>query len=207
MATTPIAPATMTRNITRIFRTATAEEVQAGADWYADARNVAESLAFAHGTSVEVAAGVIAALSPLNSWGNNVNLAARLIAAGGLSAGYLKANLAKANAILGGADILPTLSGLKVQNFYTGIITAGREGVCIDRHAYCIAVNDRSVSNNVPKLSPTRYAEISAAYVRAARILSREYEMIITPAQVQSVTWTLWRRMWWSEGAFDGIAA
>lgn len=197
----------LTRNITRVFRKASAEEIQAGADWYADARRIAEGFAEAYDVTPEIAAGVIAALSPLNSWGNNVNLAARFLAAGGLDAGYLKANLAKARLILNGADILPTLSGLKVQNFFRGIVSAGVEGVCIDRHAYCLAVNDRSVSNDVPKLSPKRYAEIADAYVRAARILSREYEMTITPAQVQSVTWTLWRRMWWSEGAFDGVAA
>lgn len=196
----------LTRNITKVFRSATAEEIQAGADWYADAYTIAEALAARYDVSVSTAAGVIAALSPLNSWGNNINLATRFIAAGGLDAGYLKANLAKARAILAGADVLTTLSGLKVQNFYLGIITRGAEGVCVDRHAYCLAVNDRSVTNSVPKLSPKRYAEIADAYVRAARILSREYDMRITPAQVQSVTWTLWRRMWWSEGAFDGIA-
>lgn len=197
----------LTRNITKVFRSATAEEIQAGADWYADAYTIAEALATRYDVPVSTAAGVIAALSPLNSWGANINLATRFIAAGGLDAGYLKANLAKARAILAGADVLTTLSGLKVQNFYLGIITRGAEGVCVDRHAYCLAMNDRSVSNSVPKLSPKRYAEIADAYVRAARILSREYDMRITPAQVQSVTWTLWRRMWWSEGAFDGIAA
>jgi hypothetical protein len=202
-----MAPATLTRNITAVFRSATADEIQAGIDWYADARRIAEVFAERYAVSVEIAAGVIAALSPLNSWGNNVNLAARFLAAGGLDAGYLKANLAKARAILGGAPILPTLSGLKVQNFYTSIITAGADGVCVDRHAYCLAVNDRSVTNAVPKLSPTRYAELADAYRRAARILAREYDLPLTPAVVQSVTWVAWRRRFWAAGAFDGIAA
>lgn len=192
------------RNITRVFRTATPEEVQAGADWYADARRIAGVYAERYGVTVEVAAGVIAALSPLNSWGNNLNLAARFLEAGGLDAGYLKANLAKARAILAGAPILPTLSGLKVSNFYLSIVSGGQSGVCIDRHAYALAANDRAASNEIPSLSPKRYAEYVDAYTRAAKILSRESGTTITPAQVQSVTWTLWRRMWWAEGAFDG---
>lgn len=197
-----IAPST--RNVTRIFREATAEQVQAGMDWYADARRIAGVFADRYGVTVEIAAGVIAALSPLNSWGANLNLAARFLDAGGLDAGYLKANLAKARAILAGAEIESTLSGLKVTNFYRSIVSAGREGVCIDRHAYCLATNDRAVSNDVPSLSPKRYAELVECYVRAAKILSRELGEAITPAVVQSVTWTVWRNKWWSAGAFDG---
>lgn len=194
-----------TRNVTRIFREATPEQIQSGMDWYADARRIADTFADRHNLSVEIVAGVIAALSPLNSWGNNVNLTSRFLAAGGLDSGYLGANLAKACAILAGAPIEKTLSGLKVTNFYRSIISAGAEGVCIDRHAYSLAVNDRSVSNNIPSLSPKRYAEVVETYVRAARILSRELETPITPAVVQSVTWTVWRNKWWNAGAFDAM--
>lgn len=197
-----IAPST--RNVTRIFREASAEQIQAGMDWYADANRIARVYAERYEVSVEVAAGVIAALSPLNSWGNNLNLAARFLEAGGLDAGYLRANLAKARAILAGEAIEPTLSGLKVVNFYRSIISAGAEGVCIDRHAYCLATNDRASSNDIPSLSPKRYAELVECYVRAAKILSREMGQAITPAVVQSVTWTVWRNKWWSAGAFDG---
>lgn len=193
-----------TRNVTRIFREATPEQIEAGIDWYADARRIAGVFAEQYDVSVEVAAGVIAALSPLNSWGNNINLAGRFLAAGGLDAGYLRANLSKARMILAGAAIKPTLSGLKTQNFFDSIVSAGADGVCIDRHAYCLAVNDRSVSNDVPSLSPKRYAEVVECYVKAARILSRELGQDITPAVVQSVTWTVWRQKFWSAGAFDG---
>lgn len=196
-----------TRNITRLIRAASPEEIQAGADWYADARRFSDMYAERYNVTPEVAAGVIAALSPLNGWGANLNLAARFLEAGGLHAGYLGAQLTKARAILAGAPIERTLSGLKTVNFYTSIITSGREGVTIDRHAIALAINDRSISNNAPKLSAKRYAEFVEVYVRAAKIISRELETPITPAQAQSVSWVQWRRMWWSEGAFDGIAA
>lgn len=192
------------RNITAVFRSATPEQIQAGFDWYADARRIAGVFSERYEVSVEVAAGVIAALSPLNSWGNNINLAGRFLAAGGLDAGYLKANLAKARAILAGAPVEPTLSGLKVTNFYRSILSEGAEGICIDRHAYALAVNDRSVSNDIPSLSPKRYAEVSDCYARAAKILAREYGMPLTPAVVQSITWVVWRARFWAAGAFDG---
>ena len=192
------------RNITRVFREATPEEVQAGIDWYADAYRIAGIFADRYEVTREVAAGVIAALSPLNSWGNNLNLAARFLEAGGLDAGYLKANLAKARAILAGAPIEATLSGLKVVNFYRSIVSEGREGICLDRHAISLAHNDRSMSNDVPSLSPKRYAELAEQYARAAKIVSRELGQTITPAVCQAITWKTWRNKWWSAGAFDG---
>lgn len=193
-----------TANITRLFRTATPEQIIAGADWYSDAYEIAAALGVKNGVSTAVAAGVIAALSPLNSWGNNVNLAARFLAAGGLDNGYLKGGLAKAKRILAGADITATLNGEKTQNFYLSILTSGKHGVCIDRHAYALASN---VRGETPNLKGARYAEIVECYTRAAKILSREYGEKITPAQVQSVTWTLWRSKFWAEGAFDSIDA
>lgn len=192
-----------TRNITAVFRSADADLIAEGIAWYADARLIADALASRYDVTLEVSAGVLAALSPLNSWGNNVNLGARMLASGGtLESGYLKANLAKARRIIAEGNI-SALGGLKVNNFYTSIITGGQEGVTIDRHAYCLAFNDRSMTQKVPSLTPTRYAEIAERYVRAARILSREYGMPLTPAIVQAVTWVVWRRRYWGAGAFD----
>lgn len=192
-----------TRNITSVFRSADAELIAEGIAWYSDARLIADALAAKHSLPVHVTAGVLAALSPLNSWGNNVNLAARMLASGGtLDRGYLSANLAKARRIMAEGTI-DALGGLKVNNFYLSIISGGAEGVTIDRHAYCLAHNDRSVSNDVPKLSPKRYAEIADKYKRAALILSREYGMPLSPAVVQAVTWVVWRRRYWGAGAFD----
>jgi hypothetical protein len=198
-----MAKAPSTRNITKVFREATPDQIQSGMDWYADAHRIAGILAERYGVTLEVAAGVIAALSPLNSWGSNVSLAARFLEAGGLEAGYLKANLAKARAILAGADIVPTLSGLKVTNFYRSIVSKGADGLCVDRHAAALALNDRSISNDMPKLTPKRYDEFVAAYARAAKIVSRELGTEVTPAVVQSVTWVVWRAKFWSAGAFD----
>lgn len=194
-----------TRNVTRVFRLATPEQVSGALDWYADAHRVATALAARNNVSVEVAAGVIAALSPLNSWGANVNLAARFLEAGGLTSGYLKLGLAKAARILAGDDILSTLSGDKVKAFYLCILHSGAtDGVCVDRHAYDIATGHRHAEGTRPSLKGKRYDAVADTYVRAARILSREVGYTIHAAQVQSVTWVAWRARYWAAGAFDG---
>lgn len=196
------------RNITRLFRTATPEQIQSGADWYADAHRIAVGFSPLYSVTYEQAAGVIAATSPLQSWGANVNLAARILEANALGetlrSGYLSVGLDKAARILAGEDIETVLNGDKITNFYRGILTSGREGVCIDRHSWSLAVNHRYPEGTIPNLKGKRYALAVEAHVKAAKILSKEYNMEITPAQTQAVCWILWRRLWWSEGAFDG---
>lgn len=197
----------LTRNVTSVFRSATDAQVERGMRWYADAHIIAASLADAHGITADAAAGIIAALSPLQSWGANVNLAARLIAAGGLTSGYLTNGLNKANAILAGASPVDLLTSNKVRAFYYGIREAGQtDMVCVDRHAYSLAVSTRFTGDAMPTLTGKRYAATAAVYVRAADILSGERGERIHPAQVQAVTWVAWRARYWAEGAFDSHA-
>lgn len=196
MATDTFTPAT--RNVTRIFRAASDSHVERGMRWYADAREVASALAVRNNVSVEVATGVIAATSPLNSWGANVNLSARLLAAGGLDSGYLSIGLAKANAIVrDGVDPLDVLTSDKVKNFYLSILSGGDDGVCIDRHAYSLAVNHRFAEGKIPSLTGKRYAATADTYRRAGDILG------VAAARVQAVTWLAWRARFWAEGAWD----
>lgn len=192
------------QHITRLFRTATPEQVEAGAEWYADAYKIADAFATKYDVTIPQAAGVIAALSPLNSWGANVSLAARFLS-GTRHSGYLSVGLTKARNILAGYDILETLKSDKISNFYRSILSSGThpDAVTVDRHAYDIAVNVRHNDETRPSIGKGRYREVVACYVRAAQILSKEYEMAISPAQVQSVTWVLHRAKFWAEGAWD----
>lgn len=193
-----------TRNVTALFRKASLSEVQAGRAWYAEAHAAAVRMSGAHGVSVSVAAGVLAATSPLNSWGANVRLADAVLAAGGTKAdGYLGLGLRKANAIIAGADVESTLNGTKTINFYRSILTEGREGVTIDRHSWSVAVNFRYEGGVIPSLSDKRYESAAECYRRAARILSAEYGMELSPAVVQAVTWVQWRNKFWAAGAWD----
>lgn len=196
-------PAPLTRNVTTLFRSADADLTRAGLTWYADAHNHALAIAGAHNISTDAAAGIIAALSPMNSWGSNIRLATRFVEAGGLTSGYLGANLRKAQRILDGEDPRAVLTSHKVSAFFECIVANGEtDAVCIDRHAIDLATKTRHTDATRPRLTPTRYAEFADTYRRAARILTRE-GMAVSAAQVQAVTWVAWRRLWWSEGAFD----
>lgn len=196
--TNTTAPAPSASHVLDVYKSATPEQIESGLAWYADALKIADALAAKYGVAPRVAAGIIAALSPMNSWGANLNLAARFLDAGGLHSGYLGGGLAKARAILAGEHPLDVLTSDKVQNFYLCIVSAGLDvdAVCVDRHAYSIAVNERTVE--VPGLSAKRYNALANVYREAASALG------IAPAQVQAVTWVAWRSRYWSDGAWDG---
>lgn len=195
----------LTANVVSVFYTAAPEQRAAGFDWYADAYATAQEFAVAYNVTPEVAAGVIAATSPLNSWAANVAIARRMLASKGtLNSGYLGAGLLKARQIMAGANILATLKSEKISAFYACIVSNGQtDEVCIDRHAYDIAVNTRNTDTTRPQLKGKRYAAIADAYREAARVISHESGAEITPAQVQAITWVAWRRRYWAEGAFD----
>lgn len=196
------------RNITRVFRSADAYQIDSAAQWYSDAYETASAFAAKHSLSVETCAAVIAVLSPMNSWGNNINLAARILSQGGhATGGGLPANVAKANRLILGESPESVVGGQKVTNFYRSIVTRGAEGLTVDRHAYDIAVNVRNSDATRPGISKGLYGQITGMYERAAKILSKEYGQTFTPGQIQSVTWMVHRAKYWAAGAWDGHAA
>lgn len=193
-------------NIKSVYFDADSAQLVDGSNWYSDAANLARSLSNNSRYSVAQTAGVIAALSPNTGWGQNVRLAIRMIESEGkMRGGALGANIAKASAILDTefeheiAAILFGKNANKVLAFWRGIMADGKtEEVCIDRHAFCIAVNSREMTNDIPDLTKNRYAAIAAAYREAA------IGTPFTAAQVQAITWVVWRNRHWSKGAFDG---
>lgn len=195
MSTTTLTPEAMADNILSVFENVDLADASAGVEWYAEARAICEELAAESGYSVDQVAGVIAATSPLNEWGQNVRLATRIIRAGGLTEGYLSLGLRKCDAILAGADIESTLNGQKIVNFYLSIRSAGAEGVCIDRHAHDIAAGRRFADAERPSIGKGLYSAMAAAYITAAERLQSE-GLAISPAELQSVTWEAWRTEW-----------
>jgi hypothetical protein len=155
--------------------------------WYDDAHNVARNLG---GNRFHRAAGVIAALSPMNGWENNKRKAAQLYAqkGDGTNCGLLR-NVAKAVAIYNGEDALDILGGDKVRAFYATIVDpSGDHEPVIDRHAFDIAVG--MVTNDAARSALSRkgeYQRFSDVY-RAAAV-----KVGIGPSQLQAVTWMQWR--------------
>lgn len=168
--------------------------------------------------AIEKAAGVIASLSPMLAWRKNVEYAElayltyaqmqqeaslrglteevrEAIFAGVIPC--LKSNARKAYRILNGEHPEEVLGGPKVRAFYFTIANPfDPRAVVIDRHAAAIAVNKPLVDAEIGKLLGRKaaYDSLSELYRRAARIISRELRETWTPAQVQAVTWTYWRR-------------
>lgn len=187
-------------NILAVYNAATAADLREGLAWYQTAHNWCVTQAGSRRPHlVKRNAGIVAALSPLNGWGNNKRKAAELISKRGritVEKGKpngigLGANVAKAIAIYNGAEPLDVLKGDKVRAFYRTILDPqGDIDPVIDRHAFDIAVGERTDEKRRGALSRKGvYAEFAHAYREAAKIAG------IGSAQMQAVTWIAWRNI------------
>lgn len=188
-------------NILAVLQLASLTERMEGLAWYATAEAICSELAAKHSISDELAAGVVAALSPRNKWERNIQDADALITAfrfgGREQAEQTKVctfdkNKDKAIRILEEASadssVLLILSGPKLKEFYSCI--RGIDGeVCIDGHAYCIWAGERTGLKDVPAIGVKLRRQIKADYAAAAAKVN------LTPAQLQAVTWVAWRRL------------
>ena len=175
---------TYTDNIRSVYSLATADERMEGMQWYVSAYALACELT---PDNPEAGAGIIAALSPMTSWPENIKKARILVETGTVYG--LTANTVKAQRILAGEnprDVLP--KGKKTYAFFCNIIGENSlETVTIDRHAYDIARFEVSTDNN-RRIGVKVYREMAQAYLDVANTLG------ITGAQLQAITWVVWRR-------------
>lgn len=179
-------------NIRAAYADATPDDLAQGLAWYREAHRFARDVAANGGTlTVTRAAGVIAALSPMQGYAQNITLARKLAAhhaAGGLQpmSGYgLTRNTAKAWRILCGERPLDVLSGPKVRAFYRNI-TGCKTSVTVDRWAVRIALADPTHSGLVPK---GEYEPIAQAFRDVAA------ELGVTARDLQAATWVAYRRL------------
>lgn len=172
-------------NIISIWSVATDDEFREGAQWYEQAHQTARMLADGN---VKVGAGLLAALSPQTAWWLNVELACDAFEAGRASR-HTGDSTSKANKILAGldpADVLPM--SRKTGQFYRCILDPDdSEAVCIDRHAYDIAVGIPLGDWNRGLSAHGRYKLIADCYREAARRLEQ------LPSTIQAVCWVAWR--------------
>lgn len=200
--------------VLQVFRSATAEDVTEGREWYARARAVACELADTLDGDVARAAAVLAVLSPLTPWSRNVELARQAYAMARDGATYddmvtgpdrlrtMGAHARKAAALVLGADPAGIVSGPKVTPFFARILDAatgatGPGSVVIDRHAHDVALG-RVTDDATRARSLSRkggHLRFAMTYVRAAETLRQTGEAPgITPSELQAVTWIVWRR-------------
>jgi hypothetical protein len=176
--------------VTKAFRLATDADIDDGMHWYDYARDFAASL----DSNVERAAGVIAALSPQQSWPVNKRMAAEFY--NGRRNVHTAPNVSKAERILQGETPLDILGGPKVRAFYTNIMGMDTtEAVTIDRHAIMVCEGKVITGDDLRSYFGTRRnRQYVSEYVQASKILSKETGNYMTPAQIQAITWVWWRR-------------
>lgn len=185
------------RNILSVYNGAHADNMRWGIAWYPYANRIALAMGGGRAYNLNRNAGIIAALSPMNHWTNNIVKARMVISARGCIVAErgkpngigLSGNVNKACAIYKGADPLDILKGDKVRAFYRTIVDpTGDIDPVIDRHAFDIAVGEVTNDNRRQALSRNGvYHEFAMAYREAARIAG------IGSAQMQAITWVTWR--------------
>jgi hypothetical protein len=181
-----------TRNVTRMYRAASTDERAEGVSWYATARELAAVL---DPSDPVRAAAVIAVLSPQTSWARNVNLAKDAYA--GRPIGTVGRNADKARRLIAGEDPEDVVSGPKVRAFWRTIADpTDPRTVVVDRHAIDVAAGEVLDDERRGKFLGRKggYDAVCDVYRKAARILSKEYGITLSPAAVQATTWVHWRR-------------
>lgn len=176
------------RNIRRMLKQATPEQWAEGEVWYQDAHTFARGLAERFGITLEQAAGVTAALSPNTFWPTNMDNAVKMCQT--RKAPTFGGNVAKARAILDGADPLDVLGGPKTRAFYANIVAPDdMDGpATIDRHACDLACGLRRAGTYRRELRAVNgYQQLAAAFVAVAR------RMGLAACVVQAIAWVVWR--------------
>jgi hypothetical protein len=173
------------RNIMTVWYIASDEEIAEGRAWYSTAHQTARLLADG---DVRIGAGLLAALSPQTAWWLNVELACEAFDSGNARR-HTSDSCSKANKILAGidpADVLPMTR--KTGHFYRCILDPSDPvAVCIDRHAYDIAIGIPLGDWSRGLSAHGRYALLAQCYFEAAQRLGE------LPSTVQAVTWVAWR--------------
>lgn len=194
------------REIVAKFTLATSQEVQLGCDWYRSALNISGRIASKYHLKVETVAGVIAALSPNNRWERNIIDAEAMIkcwSAGGTDDDILAVKVCtytkmqeKALNILKGSDIVTTLNGPKIIEFFNCITNPLLNDVCIDGHAYSVWFGQRLTMKQVPNIGKKLRQQIKTDYVDACTFINEELNESYTPADIQAITWVTHKRIY-----------
>ena len=169
--------------------------------WYQEANEwaveVSEFLLSFTGQNVSVqqVLGVVSALSPMQEWNKNKEIAIELIMTG--DCGYMERGKQKARDILKlpsvviciDTEIKSILNGEKTKTFYENMVYPTRSsGVTVDRHAISIAIG-HIADDKEQSISKDVYTFIEKCYIMTAETLG------LAPLHLQSITWQTWKRI------------
>lgn len=175
--------------------------------WYFEAHAYAAELAAKYDVSIEIAAGVLSAVSPRMPWLRNKNVAAAILERfrtySALSATdaakeiglALSANVAMAISIARGANVSDTLTGIKRQSFYNNIVDPyNGDSVTVDTWMINAIVRVNGVSKKdaekMIRASETAMGGTGIGYfVIAEAVRNVAKRMNVHAHQVQAMYW------------------
>lgn len=175
---------TVVARILRTFDSATASDLESGAQWYPNANALASNLGRNSGHGTDHAAVVIAHLSPRTDWDRNVIGAITLLTYGDRADGIIGDNFDRAVASLSSPDPLGSFGprALKTLNFARNII-GDIESVTVDVWAHRVCgFTDETLLKRVGA-----YDALAHAYRLAARRRG------VAPSTMQATTWIVAR--------------
>jgi hypothetical protein len=183
-------------NILAVLNTADKDSFGFGMRWYTIANGIAVNLT-GEGVNQAQAVGVIAALSPLKSWKQNIKLAREFVFEGKRS-GHTGVMVKKAADILAlnnptTDQVIEILRGQKITNFFLNIYYPNKDVVVtIDRHSVGVALLG---SGRIPltekEVAPTKkqFEFLLHCYKWTAA------ELDISAVQLQAITWEHFRKI------------
>lgn len=183
-ALTPRESTTAVRRLLKLWRGTSAADRAAGLSWYAQAQDAAAQI---WPERPDLAAGVIAALSPRCQWVTNVAWSAAVVTAARTGQPCpevsMTNNRTAAWRIANGEAPLDVMRGPKVTRFYRNIM---RDYACATVDVWVVRAAMPAGDARVGKdgaIGPPLYRDIESAIQRAAQIAG------VTAAQLQAVCW------------------
>jgi len=186
-------------NIMQLLQQATPEEVDFWGHWYHSAHDNVKQLANKYKEPLDVVAGVVAVLSPGNTWLSNLAAADKILKEEHSGSGAANLDYAKVNAYNANRDkarnILITgnpdgfVRGPKVQVFYASLKDPSflKDHLVLDGHAINIWRGQRQSLKQTPTPSVEEREQMLADYHRAAA------DTDLSVQAVQALTWFLWK--------------
>lgn len=173
---------------------ATQDQKDYGLEWYDEANGIATEMYRSYKDkikSVAHAAGLIAALSPNESWPKNIENAWMFLERD--TSRSLPRSIDDARLIISGFDPYVVLFrqgvNFKVQNFYQNISRPDFKGpVTIDRHATGLVYDDPKIMKKKSHPTKSEYDYYAQVFTFAAT------DYGIHPHQMQAITWLEWKR-------------
>jgi hypothetical protein len=199
---------TVTREISDTVKGMDESAYEESIDWYFQAHSFADELAKEFGTSLEIAAGIIAAVSPRMPWLRNKSVAAGILREyrkylflSPLESAYaiglgLSSNVAMAVKIARGEEIAEVLTGTKRRSFYNNIVSPDSgDSVTVDTWMVRAFMNTsnlnlKDASELLRKGRVALGGTGAGYYVIAEAVRGIAENMSLQPHQVQAAYWT-----------------